>query len=105
MKLSKIQKRILQYEQKYNGRFDAPKYLKFMEQMTISGWTCDLIEAKSTESKYITVKKDDQSYRIRFSAHKAAKMRTDDIDFLCGGRSVNGVVALNSDELIKKLNT
>lgn len=72
---------------KING-YSVPKYIKFCEQLLKHGYTLELYEARSTFSKYITVKREgtNKSYKVRFSNHKPnlTKEINGDCDYFVG---------------------
>lgn len=69
-----------------NG-YAKPKYIKFCEQLLKHGYSLELYEARSTFSKYITVRREgDKTYKVRFSNHKPnlLKEKRGDCDYFVG---------------------
>lgn len=56
---------------RYPVEYDTPKYLLFMLEMVNCGFEVDLKKAKTTVSKYITIEKGNQCYKVRFSNHRS----------------------------------
>jgi hypothetical protein len=46
------------------------KWIRFCELLLVDGLDLELDEAKTTFSKYITVRKGKKKFRVRFSNHK-----------------------------------
>jgi hypothetical protein len=66
--------------------FAKQKWVLFCEALISEGFALYLYEARATWSKYITVKKGERAFRVRFSNHKptARKERLRDCDFYVG---------------------
>lgn len=62
------------------------KWVHFCETLLEAGYTLSLYEAQATYSKYVTVKKGKQRFKVRFSNHKPIKHREikGDCDFFVG---------------------
>jgi len=50
--------------------YALPKWIQFSERMLDMGFKVVLWNSKTTVSKYIHVKRDDKSFKVRFSNHK-----------------------------------
>lgn len=69
------------------GGFSKPKWIEFCEAMIDAGFSVSLYEARSTFSKYLTVRWVKGSpYKVRFSNHKPNRGREleGDCDFFVG---------------------
>ena len=66
--------------------YTKQKWIMFCESMLEHGFELSLYEARKTLSKYITVRKKNKSYKVRFSNHKPIKQRemAADCDFFVG---------------------
>lgn len=66
--------------------YHRAKWVFFCEVMLKLGMTVSLYEARQTVSKYITVKKDDKQFTVRFSNHAPGYRREQngDCDFFVG---------------------
>ena len=66
--------------------YAKPKWIYFCEQLLSQGFEIYLYEAKKTVSKYLTLKKDGKTFKVRFSNHRpnAYKEQTKDCDFFVG---------------------
>lgn len=62
------------------------KWIYFCEEMMRLGFTVELYEARQTKSKYCTVRRDNRSFKVRFSDHKPIYHREmqGDCDFFVG---------------------
>lgn len=75
------------------GIHPAPKWVGFCETMMDMGFGVDLYQAKSTVSKYITVRHHQKTFKVRFSNHKASpfKEKIGDCDFFVGHTHLHGI--------------
>lgn len=66
--------------------FPKQQWVLFCEALLNRGYTMTLYEAKQTVSKYITVRRDNKKFKVRFSDHKPIARRelTGDCDFFVG---------------------
>ena len=66
--------------------FEKPKWIHFCEIMKNKGFEVSVYEARRTVSKYVTVKLDTQSFKVRFSNHAPIPGREQkgDCDFFVG---------------------
>lgn len=66
--------------------FGKTKWIEFCETMLARGYSMTLYEALETRSKYITVRRDNKEYKVRFSNHPPIKARevAGDCDFFVG---------------------
>ncbi|NCD40588.1 MAG: hypothetical protein EOL88_00700 [Bacteroidia bacterium] len=79
-----IAKKVMKLSQ---GKYGAPKYLRFILRMLREGWEVKLYIPRSNKiSKYVFVKKGEKLYKIRFSNHKPLVQREldNDCDFYAG---------------------
>jgi len=69
-----------------NPNYPKQKWITFCETLLSKGYSLFLYEAKETVSKYITVKKNGKSCKVRFSNHRPAfsKEMNKDCDFFVG---------------------
>ncbi len=81
--LEYINKRAKRYAKKGWGK---PKWMLFAEYLINKGFQCNLYEARKTNSKYITISKNNKQFKVRFSDHKPIKRRelAGDCDFFVG---------------------
>ena len=84
IKNQKVTRELL--DSKISTRYGKQKWIIFCEKLLAEGYTLTLYEAKKTFSKYITVRKDGKSFKVRFSNHKPAldKQIKNDSDFYVG---------------------
>ena len=70
--------------------YGKAKWLQFCEEL-LDEYELYLYEARHTFSKYITIKKNDKSYKVRFSNHKPNWRRefNKDCDFFVGVSNYN----------------
>lgn len=66
------------------GERDYPKWIRFCEILLGRGYELWLSESETTHSKYITVKRKDKSFQVRFSDHLPPKSKENDFDLLVG---------------------
>lgn len=73
-------------ESKHNSRYPKLKWIEFCEVMLGLGFTLTVYEARETASKYITVRSEGRSFKVRYSNHPPAYNRLicDDCDFFVG---------------------
>ena len=73
-------------ESKISKQYGKAKWIIFCEILLAAGYTLYLYEASKTFSKYITIKKGAQSFKVRFSNHKPSfsKEFNNDSDFYVG---------------------
>ncbi len=66
--------------------FGKQKWVEFCEVMLCHGLRVHLYEARKTFSKYVTVSRGKQKFKVRFSNHKPIKRREEngDCDFFVG---------------------
>ncbi len=66
--------------------FSKQRWITFCEIMLRRGYQVDMYEARKTVSKYITVKKEGKSFKVRFSNHPPIYERENrgDCDFFVG---------------------
>ena len=81
--------------------YPKAKWIEFSEILIKDGYQLFIYEAKQTASKYITVTKDNKSFKVRFSNHKpiAEKELNGDCDFFVGVTHTgvrNTTMALNA---------
>lgn len=104
----KISKKFLEHREE-NARdngYPTQKWILFCKLM-ISYCQVELYESKSTVSKYVTLSRNKQKLKIRFSNHPANRMKEEiqDSDFYVG-RTTKGVFNTQHaiDFVFKKLN-
>ena len=70
--------------------YGKAKWLQFCEEL-LDTYELYLYEARRTFSKYITIKKNDKSYKVRFSNHRPNWQRelNKDCDFFVGVSNYN----------------
>lgn len=73
-------------EQKTSEKYGKAKWIMFAEELLKKGFRVSLYEARRTFSKYLTVEKDGEKFKVRFSNHKPNKEREEhcDCDFFVG---------------------
>lgn len=93
---------IKRQNEKYNGIYPIPKWIIFCKEMIRRGWVVKLHAAKTTVSKYIYLEKGKYNIKVRFSNHKANKIKelNKDSDFYVG-KGNKGVIT--TDQLLNKL--
>lgn len=66
--------------------YEKQKWVFFCETLLERGYEMTLYEARQTVSKYITVRKDGKTFKVRFSDHKpiAHREANGDCDFFVG---------------------
>lgn len=66
--------------------YSCPKWISFAQTMLEAGFKVWLHEARKTPSKYLTVSRNNKSFRVRFSNHKPIEARElrGDCDFFVG---------------------
>jgi hypothetical protein len=66
--------------------FKKQKWVEFCETLMTRGFELELYEARRTVSKYILVKRESKTFRVRFSNHKPISERelAGDCDFFVG---------------------
>lgn len=66
--------------------YPKAKWIKFCETLLEAGYHLSLYEARHTYSKYVTVRKADKKFKVRFSNHKPIKHKEaqGDCDFFVG---------------------
>lgn len=66
--------------------YPVQKWILFCKCMLSKGFDVYLYEARRTFSKYVTIKRGEKSYKVRFSNHKPIKQReiNNDCDFFVG---------------------
>lgn len=72
--------------QRTSKKYGKQKWIIFAEELLNSGFEVQLYEARKTFSKYLTVKRGDRQYKVRFSNHKPIFRRelNKDCDFFVG---------------------
>lgn len=82
----KISTKFLNFKRPKNPNFIVPKWIIFSEKILDMGLDAYLYEARKTASKYITIKFNGSSFKVRFSNHKPIKIREKnmDCDFFVG---------------------
>lgn len=68
------------------GGWEEPKWIGFCRTLIAAGFYMSLYEAKETRSKYITVKRGEKSFKVRFSNHRPSRSQEEagDSDFYVG---------------------
>lgn len=66
--------------------YSKPRWIEFCEVALRRGFDVKLYEARRTASKYVTLRKGNRSFKVRFSNHKPIKSREvgNDCDFFVG---------------------
>jgi len=66
--------------------YKKSKWIELCEVLLKNGFEISLYEARKSVSKYLTLKRDDKEFKIRFSNHKPIKRREEkgDCDFFVG---------------------
>lgn len=84
VKNKKVTKTLL--ESKISKQYGKAKWIIFCEILLTEGYTLYLYEVSKTVSKYITISKGNQTFKVRFSNHKPAfsKEFNNDSDFYVG---------------------
>lgn len=87
--MKKIKNKYLTKEilkEKTSEKYGKAKWIIFAEELMTKGFDISLYEAKKTFSKYLTVEKDNKTFKVRFSNHKPNKERerNQDCDFFVG---------------------
>lgn len=84
-----------------NG-YPIPKWIEFSETLIKWGCEVELLEAKTTYSKYLYVKKGRENIKVRFSNHKPSYKReaNGDSDYYVG---VGNFGIVTTEHLLKKL--
>ncbi len=96
----KITNEILQQlKKRVDPKYKIPKYIIFCEEMISSGFTVTLLRSRSTVSKYVFVKYNNISIKVRFSNHRPTKSKqdTNDSDFYVG---ISNYGCITTEELI-----
>lgn len=73
-------------KQKTSKKYGKQKWIIFAEELLNKGFKISLYEARRTFSKYLTVEKNGEQFKVRFSNHKPIKEREEnnDCDFFVG---------------------
>lgn len=91
-------------ETKISKSYGKQKWIIFCETLLKEGYTLYLYEANKTFSKYITVRKDNKSFKVRFSNHKPAKDKEfyNDSDFYVGVSNFGTTTTEDALKAVKK---
>lgn len=89
-----ITKEFLEFraERSISAGYSKQKWVEFCEKLLEYNYELSLYEAKETVSKYVTVRKHNKEFLVRFSNHKPNRSRESngDCDFFVG-RTHTGV--------------
>ncbi len=82
--------------------YPIPKWIIFSQTLIKDGWVVRLYRAKTTFSKYLFISRDKKMLKIRFSNHKANKLKelANDCDFYVG---VGNKGVITTEELLRTL--
>lgn len=85
-------------------QYGKQKWISFCESLLEEGYEVYLYEARKTFSKYITVKKGDKSFKVRFSNHKPIYHRevNKDCDFFVGVTNLGVTTTANALEAVRE---
>lgn len=80
--------------------YEKQKWVTFCEILLEQGFKLSLYEARQTLSKYITIRRGDKAFKVRFSNHRPNKKREAamDCDFFVGVN--NQTTTTTADALI-----
>lgn len=104
--MRKVSNKKLNFEflqKKTSPKYGKAKWIIFAESLIAEGYEVYLYEARRTFSKYLTIKKDDLSYKVRFSNHKPIleREKNKDCDFFVG---VSNFGVTTTDDAILAVN-
>lgn len=86
-------------ENRVSETYGKQKWIQFCEILINEGYDTYLYEARKTFSKYITIRKGNKKFKVRFSNHKPIKYKEllKDCDFFVG---VNNFKVTTTDDAL-----